>query len=304
LITLVASSACHVFETVSVDCVYGQPCAGGATETAGETGTETGVLTRATVGWAVSMTTGTVAQVRAYEPDGQTTRKIWANLDPEMGPVAYDPGTGAGVVAWGATATLLSEEEDPVAVSLTGEAIDAAWSSGGAYVLSATNIDLVEAGGAEAQLEGSDAHAYTSFDVRDGQGWLVDRGDGADLLAIDGDFSNPSDSEDDFGDSAALSSNVVRGPGGEAFICSPGGALHAVADLAEGSSQARATYDGSATDGALTDVTDCGWDDALAAWLLFSPSAGVVRMDEFGHAELLFAPVSPYTLVRASFWQE
>ena len=313
MILLSLLAGCHVFEVVAIDCASDEPCARPAkdratdtdtavdtdTDTDSGTDTDTGPVVRPTVGWVVSGSSGGGNRVVAFSPAGGTVA-AWTDLGDAEGPVAYDPVTGNAVVAAGGQLVLLGVGGGVL------RAVD-----GYPYVRDVAtrdNIVYVAAGDNLIAYDGIAETRNVAFTTTvtglaavslgpDGLVYASDTDAGApDLYTWDG-AASPAAVHTDYDTSGARAQIVFAGPDGAPHTCSSAGAVYAVASLASGSSRPVAFYSGG-----LTDVSACAYDPGDETWLLFSPAVGVIRLDAQSRAEVVFEPVSSYTLVRASFY--
>lgn len=303
-------AACHVFEDIEVTCTSDMPCAKGddtatidtGEDTGGETG-DTGSAGKPAVGWVISLTGGGKGIVRVFDPITQEVTQEWTGFGEVGGAAWWNPSTGEG---------LLVGSEDLVQLHSDGTST---LNAGGG--VSTENYDL-SSGGSQAVLaayggvfvfdEAIDTREFIApgtFSQIKYLGsafgdiaWFVDVGSGGpDLWKLKGE----NDYElvyEDYDTSTTRASNVFAGPDDEAYACSSAGAVFNLDALQGGDTRPEEFYDGE-----LTDVSDCAWDASAEAFLLYSPTEGIVRLDRFGKSEQVYVPSNGFTLHKVVWYQ-
>ncbi len=305
-----ALAGCHVFEAVEIDCASDEPCARPRdtdadadtdtdADTDADTDVDTGPVVGPSVGWVVSGESTAGNRVLAFSPSGGTLA-AWTGLGENAGPVAYDPDTGEAYLGAGGVVWRL--QADGTVSSSTAAfpyALDLAVHDGEVYVATGDNLVAWNVAGDTTTSAFSAAKAgLVALGVSpDGGVYASDTDGGAPDLYRWVAGGTPTSLYADYDETASRARIVFPGPDGTPYGCSEAGAIYPIAALAEGSSRAVAFYNGG-----LTDVSACAYDPANETWLIFSPSVGVVRLDAQSRAEVVFEPVSSYTLVRASFY--
>jgi hypothetical protein len=300
LVWLIPLLACHVFETVAIDCVAGEPCAIADTDADADADADTdddtlddGPPIVPAKGFVVSLKGDDgSALVAAYDAAGTLLDEIDA---PGAGPVAYRAQSGTTILGVDTFAYKLQDgAEDGVDLGLSVVDVDItadhAWIATGDQVY-AVGLDSGEATPTFASdpgtisaigLGGSEILATV---VAEGQVDLFDVTAG---LALEKSLG--------FDSTGARARGVFAGPDGEAFTCSNAGAVYRVADLEAGTFTPTVFYGGD-----LADVTECAWDPGDGTWLLVSSTGGVIRMDAQGRGTTLYTAPDEYTLVRGNF---
>lgn len=303
-------AACHVFEDIEVNCTSDMPCAKtddtGTTDSGGDTGEDTGDTGSAgepSVGWVVSLTGGGKGIVRVFDPVTQEVAQEWTGFGEVGGAAWWNPETGDG---------LLVGAEDLVQLYADGSAT---MNEGGgirteAYDLSSGGSQglLAAFGGVyvfDEQLDTKEFVPAGTFNqikyigsAFGGDAWFVDVSNGGpDLWVLrgEGDFELVYE---DYDSSTTRASNVFAGPDDEPYACSSAGAVFSLAALQGGDTRPEEFYDGE-----LTDVSDCAWDASAEAFLLYSPTAGIVRLDRFGRSEQVYEPSNGFTLHKVVWYQ-
>lgn len=286
-------SGCHVFQTLDIPCVAGEPCAA-AGEDSGPTGSGEPVT-----GWILSYDTpDQTAIVENHGPDGATL-DAWNFPHTYAGPVTWSIEAKAGLSLDGGHVYDLRPGEDPVyradvigglAPADAERVGDYAWFALGDNVY-ASNFDvwfkLFDAGLSRADhLARAGGSLYVTAETEAG----------VDLFAVDVDALTWQPVHQDLNGPRAR--NVFAGPEDAAYACSAAGAIYALDALAGGSPDTVAFYGG-----ALSDVVDCGYDPGDGRYLLFSPSAGVLKIDARGNGEVLTALPAGYAGSRANFYR-
>jgi hypothetical protein len=299
---------CHVFDAVDIVCAGNEPCAHphhGDTDTDvdADTDTDTDIDTGPVVaplrGWVISLQGTPNDRVGVYGPHGETVA-AWTDLGDSSGPVAYDPTTQTGVLASGRQLFLLGADGTTTAASPTfPDTAAVAFDGATAYAVDGANL---------LTWSVADDTSTEAFSTALSGLVAVALGPSGSVYASDTDGGSPDlyqwfpgDSPvplyADFDVSAARARVLFTGPADEAYACSAAGAFYRIADLASGSSTPVVFYAGG-----LTDVSACAYDPGDETWLLFSPSAGVIRVDAQGRGDVVFEPPASYTLVRANFF--
>ncbi|MBM4369292.1 MAG: hypothetical protein FJ102_23975 [Deltaproteobacteria bacterium] len=304
---------CHVLEEYSVECTSDMPCAKAGdtdpdadtdtdTDSDTDTDTDTGPPPEPSVGWVVSLVGGTTGRVRVYDPSTREVTYEWAGFGTYGGTAYYNPSTGAGV--------LFSDDE---IVFLGADGTTSTYGGG----LSGSRYDVSRLGryGILA-LQGGVIRFDESFSVLElmivygtfgntlpvggnaNVGYLADVASGGpDLYTL-----QPSGSYEltytDYDSSTQRGANVFVGPGDAPFGCSSGGGIYEVDDLMVGSRDPYLSYDGE-----VTDVSECAYDPQSDQFLLFSPTAGVIRVDPDGTGKQVFSPPNGYTLHNVYFYE-
>lgn len=310
--TLLPLLGCHVFSTAAIDCFAGQPCAGGGDtdpDTAIDTGDsgdtadsadDTAVVIEPSRSFLVSATGSRGERAYAFGPVGETLA-IWKDFGGVSGPLAYDAASGLGLmVGDGVLWWLYLDQETPTGTDLgVQDVLDVAVIGGMGWVATSDNVGWVD------PAVGTPTLAYaTSVDQ---VGAMAPKpGGGVYLTLIQGGVPSlyewsgtgePTLVTDAFDTTGARARILFVGPDDEPYTCSSAGGIYRVADLAAGTATPVVYYDGG-----LTDVSDCGWDAGDATWLVFSPTAGAVRIDAQGRGEVVVSAPDGFTLVRGNFF--
>jgi hypothetical protein len=286
---VLALAGCHVFETVTINCVSGMPCADTLSEDSGAS--DTGVTQDSAepppepkVGFVVSMVKNDSDQqtkVQAYDPYGGN-RSLWLSSTGLAGVVDYDSASGNGVVVGAEAAGWLfsgsptpSEGPDvngaePVAVSLRN-GIGYGVVRGGVVGLTVGSTEV------EPLYTETQGTLVAAAAGPDGSLYLVRELGGFDLLQLLPSTTEPLLLHDDFARSSAQGSAVFAGPDGTPYVCSSAGETYAVEALA-----ADVTTPAVVPSVALSDVRACAYDPGDDTWLAFSPTRGVYRFDRTG----------------------
>ncbi|MFZ5477084.1 MAG: hypothetical protein ACOZNI_09945 [Myxococcota bacterium] len=294
--------ACHVFETVAIECVRGEPCArkGDAdadtdADTDADADADTGPVLAPAKGFVLSVAAedGSAFGVLAFDPSGEQVSERQAVGG---GPVAYRASedafwlgvdttlyalTSAGTGALDAFVPVLDVELTEGLVWTAHEDDVVSWdpeaaTSTGSFATDPGTIVAIGAVGTGVYATVAADGTPDLFDVS--VGGAIER-------------------HLDFDGSTARAHGVFAGPDGEPFTCSNAGAIYRVSDLVAGDRRPAVFYDGD-----LADVTDCGWDEGDDSWLIVSASAGVLRLDAQGRGTSLVTPPSGYVVVRGNFY--
>lgn len=311
IVSLLSLLGCHVFESISIECVAGMPCAGGGggddtdtggvdTADSGETGdtaVESGPLVESSVGFVVAATATRGDRAYVYDAEGALLA-LFEDFGTVAGPVAYDDATGEGALVTTDGLVWLVEDQVPTPLPLTQEVSDLALADGFAWL--ATELDVVAMnadGETRVAWSGDGAGTVGAIAAAPGGGVWITRIEGGvpSLYAWSGDGS-PTLVTAAFDTTGARARVLFAGPDDEPHTCSAAGGVYAVADLAAGNGTPAVYYDGG-----LTDVAACGWDPGDETWLLFSPSAGALRVDAQGRATVAVSAPDGFTLVSGNF---
>jgi hypothetical protein len=297
---------CHVFEVVEIDCASDEPCARKPdadtdTDTDADTDTDvdTGPLVAPTRGWVISGRSSAGNGVLAFSAEGEPGH-AWTGLGSLEGPVAYDPASDTAVIGSGGQLHVLGADDSVRTASTTfAEVLDLSWVGDTVFVATRDNLVAWDPSADSAQeafpdgLEGVVAVGRGPEDTV----YATDTGDAAPDLYQWGNDGTPTLLYQDFDQNDARAGVVFAGPDDSPHVCSSAGAIYAVRNLVEGVSRPLAYYDSG-----LTDVSACGYDPGDGSWLLFSPSAGVIRLDAQSRGQVVYSPGGTFTLVRASFF--
>lgn len=310
IVLLLPLLGCHVFETVAIDCVRGMPCAtggGGDTAVDTDTGADTGDSGPDTSTPVLAPSRRTIASVTgdrgdrvyAYDATG-TTLYLWKDYDGGgTGPVDFDPAESLGVMATPGKVVWLIPDQDPIAVDIPEEVKDVATVGRKAWLTTRDNVYVLEAGSGDGVAvldQPADEVGAVAINPAGGVWFTTVMGGVPSLHAMtsDGQLSTVQEAFDTTGARARI---LFAGPDGEPYVCSTAGGVYRVADLAAGVRTPIVYFDGG-----LSDVTDCGWDDGDGAWLLFSASTGVVRVDAQGRGTVGIQAPEEFSLVRGNFF--
>jgi len=307
---------CHVFSPLVIPCTEGMPCATVDTESDTDTDTDTDADTDAdsdtdtdtepadpTQGYAVSYAVSGAGAAIVYEPDGSERRR-WSGYSQMTGPIAYAAATDTAYV-FQADQIAQLYPDDSVSYGSVGfhQTFDADidTSTGYAWVDFGTDVGIFDLTNGSQILPFAGALIDSrGLVVVSGTAFIVDNNEnGPDAYQCDS-FGNCSRTYLDFDSTAARGRNVFMGPGGEPYGCTGAGAVYALRDLADGNTSPTAFYDGAS----LTDVTDCAWDGGSEQFLLFSPSNGVIRMNQDSTGEVATPIPAGSTGARAHFYTE
>jgi len=308
-----ALGGCHVFEVVEIECASDEACArrdtdadtdtdtDADTDADTDTDTDTGSVVNPTRGWVLSgLSNSGLGGVVAFDPTGGVIGQ-WSGAAGIAGPVAYDIATDSAYLAYdGALYQLKRDGEEKRAGTAFPDVLSLAVTDGVVYMATGDGLsswnsanEVVTSARFDYALTGLVGVGVASA----GSVFATDTNGGAPDLYEWSAGGTPAAVATDFDGSAARARIVFAGPEGAAYTCSAAGAFYAVADLVAGSSRPVAVYSGG-----LTDVSACAYDPGDSTWLLFSPSAGVIRLDAQNRAEIVFAPDSSTTLVRGGFY--
>ncbi|MDP2312277.1 MAG: hypothetical protein Q8P41_05175 [Pseudomonadota bacterium] len=311
-LSLLALGGCHVFDVVEIVCAANEPCARGDggdadTDTDADTDadtdvdTDTGPVVLPSRGWVISGLATGGGRVIVFNSDAAQVA-AWTDIDDANGPVAYDPVTGAAVLAYdGALYQLSADGTMKRAADPFPDALSVAFADNRAYVATGAGITT--------WFADDDTTDSVPFETTPLAGLVaVGLGPAGSVYASDTDGgapdfyqwsvgSLPTSLYRDYDSSAARARIVFAGPEDAPYTCSEAGAIYAVSALAEGSSRPVVYYSGE-----LTDVSACAYDPGDASWLIFSPTAGVVRLDAQSRSEVVLAPGSSYSFVRGAFY--
>ncbi len=310
-----ALAGCHVFQVVQIDCASDEACAQPAdvdvdtdtdadtdADTDTDTDTDTAPVVHPTRGFVISAISSTSgSRVGVFDPQGEQIAQWTTTLDGAAGPVAYDPVSASAVLAAGGTLIHLSAPDVVTRASIAyPDVLGLAYADGLAFVATGNGIatwdvesDTGETAPFEAPVEG-----LTGITVQaDGSVYATDTDGGAPDVYEWTVGAAPSVRYSDFDESGARARIVFVGPDEAPYTCSAAGAFYAVADLAAGNARTVAYYSAG-----LTDVSACAYDPGDGSWLLFSPAAGVIRLDAQSRATVLLGSSSSYTLVRGGFY--
>jgi hypothetical protein len=307
-----ALGGCHVFEVVEIECAAGELCARGRgrdtdgdadtdADTDTDTDSDTGPVVNPTRGWVLSgISSAGSGAVFAFDPTGAVLAQ-WSDLWAVAGPVAFDPASDSAFLAYdSALYQLKSDGEQKRALIAFPDVLSLAAADGVVYMATGNGLTSWSSTDEVVTTATFDPAVTGLVGVGVGVGGAVyatDTNSGAPDLYEWSAGGAPTVVAADFDGSAARARIVFAGPDGVAYTCSAAGAFYAVADLVAGSSRPVAVYSGG-----LTDVSACAYDPGDATWLLFSPTAGVIRLDAQNRAETVFAPDSSTTLVRGGFF--
>lgn len=283
-------AACHVFQALDIPCTEGHAC-----PSSDDTGTTPdGPVTGAIVSYASSPS----GRVVGYSPDG-TAFLEWTDVGPVGGTVAWSTQVNTGVLAEGARLTALTREGNaPYLGEVVGDAEAADVDRIGNTVWVALG-DSVYAwdfsywfGVFQSPLSNA-THIATDGDVLF---VTAEAGDGVDVYAVD---TRAITWEPLFqGLNGPRARNVFVGPEGKPYACSAAGYVYALDALDAGDNDAVAFSADT-----LTDVVDCGYDPGDGRYLLFSPTLGVLKVDDRGIGETLVPLPDGVAGVRANFFR-
>lgn len=286
--------ACHLFSALEIPCAAGERCVR-ERDSGTETDTGSTVVEDPTVGWVVSYSTGEGGAARRFKPGGEQVNR-WDDL-PGAGPIAWSDDLGSVVVDGVLFELATAGYSDTVSEVPAGGVFDIDRNEDTVYVAVGTNVLRYDGGDADWQGIFPEDRNSVGHLARTGEDLFVtdEDGQGATLFYYEQDDGTTDTEASGF--SGSRGRNVFLGPDDEAYACSTAGAIYRVEDLAAGGTAHVAWYE-DGTD----DVTDCAWDPASRDWLVFSPSAGVIRLTSSGAARTLSPPPEGYTAVRANFF--
>ncbi|MDP2310505.1 MAG: hypothetical protein Q8P18_31090 [Pseudomonadota bacterium] len=305
-----ALAGCHVFDVVEIVCASDEACAeppaDADTDTDADTDADTDTdtdtdIVAPTSGWVISGANSSGSRVLVFNALGVQVA-AWTELGDAAGPVAFDPAIGAAFLAADDALYRLSADGAlKVARAEYPGVLDIAFADGFVYAATGDGVVTWNASDDTAEVAAFDAPVSGLVGVG--------RAPGASIYATDTDGGSPDLYQwsvgggapvvlhTDFDVSAARATIVFAGPDDQPYTCSAAGAFYSVADLAAGGSRHVAYYEGG-----LTDVSACAFDRGDGTWLLFSPSAGVIRLDMQSRAKVVLEPSSSYDLIRGGFY--
>lgn len=288
-------SGCHLFATApSIDCVKGQPCADPDTGP-----TTTDPADGPSLGWIVALDGGSKSKVRRYSPSGEMARE-WSGFG-GASQVAWDTTGERGVFAEpGGVYDLAEDGTSDVLVDDPGV---------GFYDLAFFEDMLLLTLGedeesalyawdmtpAEPETLASGQGEFGSIAVLGEKARTVFVDDRPDLYSISTSFV-ANVSQGSFDVDGSLVGGLAIGPDDGVFLCSPAGAIYAIADLVEGNRTPVLVYDGE-----VSGVFSCAYDRATGDWLLGTTS-GVIRLDPTGRAAYAYEAPGGYTISDISFF--
>ena len=297
---LLLLSACHLFSpTPTVECVTGEACAKGTTDTAetGDTGEPEGPTPAR--GWILGLDAGDKSAFRLYAPDASFVGD-WKGFT-GSGQAAYDAESGEGLGITPDGVFLLNADATSTSLSAAPEYTinDIGWYGG--YVLVAGMADqgflaVYDPASADGSNLKTDVAPFGAIATSGDASRILYLDAQPTLYAVDTSF-NLKEKAKAYDVDSALSDAVAIGPDGDTFVCSAEGAIYAVTSLQAGDRKALVVYDGT-----IADVIACTWDKGDDTWVLGSPSVGIIRIDSAGRSEIVFDPPNGYTVADISFY--
>lgn len=284
---LVLASGCHVFESIQVECTSDMSCAGG-TDTADTADTaedtDTGTPGEPEVGWVTAQAGAGKTFVRVIDPVSGEVARQWELNGEYPGTPFYDPASQSGLFAaiggfWmlAADGDVASAGEGPDSenydISHLGPDMLAAYQGGLTRVSADMSVnEQVVPLGTLTEIRYVGGNSRVAFFVDPSSG-------GPDLWKIDTSWEY-GQVLTDYDTSLTRASNVFPGPDDKPYACSPVGSIYSVEAVSAGQTRAEAVYDGT-----LDDVSDCTWDPGDESFILYSPTAGLFRIDVDGRSE-------------------
>ena len=306
-LTLLPAGGCHVFQSLSIDCTAGMPCAehmpedsDADTDADADTDTDTDTSTLPpSEAYAIAYTGAGSGSVVVYNADGTASGVSWQDYAAMSGPVAYDTLTRSAVVLQ-ANQLVILDPDGGATFGTTGysQSFDADAEDGIFWFDYGTDVSITALDGYYSYLFEGALSDSRGLAVQGGVAYVVDGQSKPDLYQCV-DRGRCSSRYADFDDSAARGRNVFFGPEGEPYGCTGAGAVYSIRELSEGSSTMVAFFQ----DG-LTDVSDCGWDATSEQFLLFSPSRGMIRMNMDSSGYVVTPIPVGLTGARADFFSE
>ncbi|MCB9794046.1 MAG: hypothetical protein H6741_15130 [Alphaproteobacteria bacterium] len=255
------------------------------TDTDTDTDTDSDTDVQPSVGAVYVGSTSSGHAVRAFAADASLDFGHDGS-DVLTGPISRHPDSNIEgvIVASGEAVYGYSESGLARLATLTGEeVVDLYQDPSRALLIAATATALYDVSGGNVRQLGSSGQfreLASVFAAGPDLVYILDRGgttNSPSLYAFDPDTEAVSIAFPGYDTTRNRSVDAFLGPEDRPFVCSRGGGAYAVEDVRDGVT----TPERLAT-GSLTDIVDCGYDPATDEVVLFSTSAGVVRVQSTG----------------------